>query len=45
MSHVVGRPVIADTMLRLGVPPHIGQSVADTAADAATTNADLPTRA
>jgi hypothetical protein len=34
-SHVVGAPVIDDTMLRLGVPPHIGQS-ADTAADAAT---------
>ena len=30
MSQVVGRPVIGDTMLRLGVPPHIGQSVADT---------------
>ena len=25
-SHVVGRPVMDDTMLRLGVPPHIGQS-------------------
>src|SRR5918994_7947473 len=36
-SQVVGRPVIGDTMLRLGVPPHIGQSVADTAADAAAT--------
>ncbi len=30
-SQVVGRPVIGDTMLRLGVPPHIGQSAADTA--------------
>src|SRR3954453_12728922 len=25
-SHVVGRPFIVDTMLRSGVPPHIGQS-------------------
>src|SRR5687768_6414226 len=31
MSHVVGAPFMSDTMLRLGVPPHIGQS-ADTAA-------------
>src|SRR5262245_52137999 len=26
MSHEVGRPFMSDTMLRLGVPPHIGQS-------------------
>ena len=25
-SHDVGRPVIGETMLRLGVPPHMGQS-------------------
>src|SRR5262245_66465389 len=25
-SHVVGRPFMGDTMLRAGVPPHIGQS-------------------
>ena len=34
MSHAVGNPVIVETMLRLGVPPHIGQS-ADSADDAA----------
>src|SRR5688572_20208095 len=28
MSHVVGMPFSSDTMLRLGVPPHIGQSAA-----------------
>ena len=39
-SHVVGRPFMSETMLRLGVPPHIGQS-ADTAADAATTTTAL----
>src|SRR5688572_11711520 len=39
-SHVVGAPVIGDTMLRLGVPPHIGQS-ADTADDVATTTTTL----
>jgi hypothetical protein len=33
-SQLVGKPVIGDTMLRLGVPPHIGQS-ADSADDAA----------
>src|SRR5688572_3718169 len=36
MSQVVGMPFSFDTMLRLGVPPHIGQSAAATAADAAT---------
>src|SRR5215203_2898490 len=39
-SHVVGRPVIDDTMLRLGVPPHIGQS-AESADDAARMRAVL----
>src|SRR5687768_7539816 len=41
MSQVVGMPFSSDTMLRLGVPPHIGQSAAPTAtstpADAAHT--------
>ena len=27
MSQVVGKPVIEETILRSGVPPHIGQSV------------------
>src|SRR5688572_2627836 len=40
MSHVVGAPFMSETMLRLGVPPHIGQS-ADTAVDAATTTTTL----
>src|SRR5688572_28270203 len=39
-SQTVGRPFISDTMLRLGVPPHIGQS-ADNADDAARTTTAL----
>src|SRR5215210_3524817 len=35
-SHVVGRPFSGDTMLRDGVPPHIGQS-----ADSAVTEATM----
>src|SRR5262249_22922977 len=34
-SHCVGTPVMDETMLRLGVPPHIGQSAAVRAAEAA----------
>src|SRR5262245_10354751 len=30
-SHSVGAPVIGDTMLRDGVPPHMGQSFAESA--------------
>ncbi len=39
-SHVVGNPVMVETMFRLGVPPHIGQS-ADTADEAARTTTAL----
>src|SRR4051812_2572238 len=38
-SHDVGRPFMSDTMLRDGVPPHIGQS-AGPFAEAATTRAE-----
>src|SRR5215203_5191535 len=39
-SHEVGNPVMVETMFRLGVPPHIGQS-ADTADEAARTTTAL----
>src|SRR5918993_5315083 len=36
MSQVVGAPFMSDTMLRLGVPPHIGQSLPCAETDATT---------
>src|SRR5574341_580714 len=43
MSQEVGAPFMSDTMLRLGVPPHIGQSFANTPAEAAATNTEITT--
>src|SRR5688572_1415563 len=45
MSHDVGNPFMSDTMLRLGVPPHIGQSLppcAETATAAVATIVNAP---
>src|SRR5262249_53165224 len=44
-SQAVGRPFIEDTMLRSGVPPHIGQSVLAGSERAKSTSVEVPTRA